>query len=369
MNSDQNRKNTYALLVSGVSVLIACGGLYFQWSSIKEMRSQIEVARDQARTAAVQADVAVKQLHVSDVEKFRSHCRRLSEILDPSESEMHYANTGSQDPSFLPKIVGVFRSEIVEETASLVRYRKYLEFTRETRTTVHSVMRSTQDVFTGGNDGSISFLVDAFTSYEAACELEKTMDGEVRAMEYLLLASYANALSGVNDAEKFALKALTQIENEPSGYRHLLLYTTLATLYYQNHPRMSAEKGASYFRKARDLYREIPEGASSLMMEHELWSEWAALEYEIGNATNGETYEKEAWDLIKRIPVSQDVKESVMYDAAYTFESARILAGLPSRAYDLGIYESPRATYYALEPPSASPESYWERESDRRAKR
>ncbi len=170
--------------------------------------------------------------------------------------------------------------------------------------------------------------------FERAKRLEGEVSSETGFAEYLVLANFACAFAGFDEAELYVKKALERLPPEPKEPNNrCIVYATLARMYFRYYPVLPVERGRSYFRQATDALRQIGSGAKNPTIEAEIWADWGMSELRAG-------FNKEASDCFKqaaRIMGSQSLptaflmrwKASLRRDADYLLSFGRPMPKVP----------------------------------------
>lgn len=126
--------------------------------------------------------------------------------------------------------------------------------------------------------------------YETARKLEADVGDEIGYTEYLVLANFACAFAGFDEAEGYAQKALHLLDDDKgtsSRNNRSIVLITLAKMYFRSYPALPADKGRFYFREATDGLRKLNPDAKNAALEAEIWAEWGLTELRIGFVKEG----------------------------------------------------------------------------------
>lgn len=318
------------LVLTILAVVAAIGGVVYQGMSQKNARKQLREASRQAGSAEVQAKAALLQNRLSNVDRFREHMKAMSQALNLNPSEVIDENS---KPYREMKVVTKprFSHKELERTDTSVRFEEVVKFVRETK--IHTVREVLNNTLLRMSD--LPSMVVAISSYESAVALESEVSDKISAMEYVLLASYSHALAGVPAAEKFVNRALVKLEGKAANFQKVLLYTTLAQLYYMHSPELSSKKGSEYYEKAADA---LPKAGTAGVLDFSVWSEWIIAEYTVGREESGKQREQEAEKAIRSMPVSQSKRRRMLINFWKEIEMARIKGKLKTGGpYSLGV--------------------------------
>lgn len=122
----------------------------------------------------------------------------------------------------------------------------------------------------------------AIVYFQEARDIEPSIEHLVTTTEYLLLADMAFAHSGVDSANKYAIKAYRCAEKNGDATSMVSVLQALGDLQFSNYPQASIDDGRKYYREAVEKLDSLPRVKKSPFAEAGLWANWAIAEAKVG---------------------------------------------------------------------------------------
>ena len=154
-----------------------------------------------------------------------------------------------------------------------------------------------------------------FSCFQRARKLEENLGDAVVSFQYLTLARFAFAYSGIAEAQGFLSKAVACTERSEDGPGKAMMLAQIATLRIKYQKGKMAEMGRWQFRNAGNLL-ESRMGDSTTVSLLYVYQTWVEAEYRANNIGEAKKVTELLFDAIDSLPVKQTFKNQHIVDAA-----------------------------------------------------